>query len=189
MQDLLHDMTFDFVVSLRECSRVPAEFASARLGFHRNMEVVSQQFVAISLLLSRLKALLQQPDAAVADTTVAPGLKTAILSPDLYPETSECLAKVVISLFEACSLPAPDVLTRRKTFKKTELSFSTLSDWSDPHTLSRYDLVLVACSSSNFPIVQDIVRHQEHLDQTILYPASLGMTGTKAKGLRRRLIA
>jgi hypothetical protein len=179
LSGFLEHLDFSFNSSLKEKGANVSELAVSRIRFHRSVELILHQFLAFLEIFSQFKRKLQESNALKKDALAT--VKIALLSPDLYPETSDKLIDLIRHHLRS-HVPEPVLLTRRKSFEKSDLSFGTLNDWADPKTLSRFDLVLVACSNANVPIVLDIVYAQD-IETTIIYPALIGLETKRAKSI------
>ena len=188
-QDILVGLNFDFTESLKSKSSFAHKLGLSRIRFHRQFEIVRNQFTLVTIFLARIysKAGWNHPEIA-------------ILSPDLFPETNEALAHSIMELMAKHGLETPRFLTRRKDFKKNRLSFTSLAPWHDVnvwnHTFSRrltyiyfcplqllsqFDLVLIVSSNANFNIVNEIISFQKNIEKTIFFAGCSGMEYARVK--------
>lgn len=119
-QDILCDLKFDFTASLQSKSSQAHKWGLSRVKFHRQFEAIRNQFTIVAIFLSRIYAKTGWEEP-----------KVAILSPDIFPETSEVLAFAVMEHFKLYGLTEPTLLSRRKDFQKNDLSFTSLAPWKD----------------------------------------------------------
>lgn len=123
--DILCDLKFDFTASLQTKSKQAQKWGLLRVKFHRQFESIRNQFTLLAIFLSRIYA-----KAGWAEP------KVAILSPDIFPESSEVMGFAVMEQFKQHGLKEPTLLSRRKDFKKNELSFTSLAPWNDDKVCS-----------------------------------------------------
>jgi hypothetical protein len=71
----------------------------------------------------------------------------------------------------------PVIISRRKKPLSMQNSSSvrSLFDWSDPRLFSQFDLIFVACSLSNIPLVQEITQNQIDYSNTVFFCTTLGV--------------
>ncbi|KAI8904978.1 hypothetical protein BC831DRAFT_496209 [Entophlyctis helioformis] len=190
LAELCDHLPFDFCQSLGTAATLPharAEFADARLAFHRTTESARNQSIFLLSVLSSLLARVR-PDR--------PDPSLAILLPDVFPETSEALCGV---LLEAILQASPDliapqhitVLSRRgtKLLGRLPAAFADIRvtwDWSSPSVLASFDLVVVMCSAIHFPLVQELAMGQTtDYGKTVFFAAVSGVSENRARTILR----
>jgi hypothetical protein len=135
-----------------------------RTTLHRNCETSIQQ---LEVLLYYLERVFKR------------SLVLGILLPDIYPESSEIFAKLLSRRLQSTGNTTVAWLTRKRpnlNAIQDSVKLKQFVDWNDPMAFSRFDVIAVACSNVNFPIVHEIASNQINYERTIFYCTSTALS-------------
>jgi hypothetical protein len=162
--EMLCNLEFSLEKSLTKNAK---SLCQKRATYHRMVESMMDQFITFLWYFKQLRD----------------NIKIGILLPDIYPETSECFSDNVKSRMDQLGWDLNiQTLSRRKP---RILSGKPYIDWSEPRTFQSFDIVLIICSNTHFPIVHQIAVGQIDYDHTIFYCACSGLTRPRLENLLR----
>lgn len=116
IHSLLQNLSFDFKKSLPN-TEISAEWSEYRIRYHRNVESIRNQMVYTASLMKKLK----------------PDLQIAILSPDIYPQSSEVLLSLLLEKLLEFTTNIIIISRRGEDIRDTKFceNLNTQS-WKDP---------------------------------------------------------
>ncbi|KAI8898292.1 hypothetical protein BC833DRAFT_590534 [Globomyces pollinis-pini] len=107
------------------------------------------------------------------------GIKIGILSPDIFPETSELLIQQLLKYLnilesnQLITLISPvSVMSRKGTDIKQLKHVKECGNLNSPNCYNSYDIVYIFSSSANLPIVKEISNIQTHYPSTLFFCSS-----------------
>jgi hypothetical protein len=173
MPELLQNLKFNFDYF----DKKPIfNWATQRLQYHEVQEQIHDQIYYFTILLQKI--------------TPRP-IKIAIFLPDIYPQKHQILLSRLIKSFEIArhkiDLPFETILKRNnKIIKNTvDSTVHEFIDWTDPTTLSKYDLVIVLCSNFSCSILNEIMAEQQGYERTVFFCNTFGVKLEKLQNVFR----